>query len=220
MDRCPSCRARFSGEPECHRCKADLTLLLSAEDQVRSYLSHAMEAYQLRHYHTTQVWLNKIQKLDVNSPYKVLIKFLQNQMNGFWVKTIGDQSDPITKALCEVLVKCAKKIQADLGSGLMLRVYQDSLSRELSLQNISFKRNVSVPVEYKGLKMASGATLSLLVDNRIAILARRADNLGERCEKELLNWMRLGQWPVGILMFFEGTESEGYSQLNALRQNI
>lgn len=33
MERCPNCRARYRGDPECHRCGMELSRLLRIEAQ-------------------------------------------------------------------------------------------------------------------------------------------------------------------------------------------
>ena len=45
MERCPGCRARYKGEPICHRCGADLTLALQAEVDADASLGRAVKAF-------------------------------------------------------------------------------------------------------------------------------------------------------------------------------
>ncbi|CAM2065832.1 hypothetical protein SCOR_10670 [Sulfidibacter corallicola] len=42
MERCPLCRAAHRGGAQCHRCGADLTLLLTIEDQAEQWRVRAM----------------------------------------------------------------------------------------------------------------------------------------------------------------------------------
>jgi len=42
MERCPNCRARVSGQPECRRCGMDLRLLLTAERAADAHLRGAV----------------------------------------------------------------------------------------------------------------------------------------------------------------------------------
>ena len=42
MERCPNCRARVSGQPECRRCGMDLRLLLATEQAADAQLRSAV----------------------------------------------------------------------------------------------------------------------------------------------------------------------------------
>lgn len=42
MERCPNCRARVSGQPECRRCGMDLRLLLATEQAADARLREAV----------------------------------------------------------------------------------------------------------------------------------------------------------------------------------
>ncbi len=44
MEHCPVCRARFSGDPICRRCKSDLASLVQLEEQAEYSLHQAMNA--------------------------------------------------------------------------------------------------------------------------------------------------------------------------------
>ena len=42
MERCPNCRARVSGQPECRRCGMDLRLLLATAQAADAQLRRAV----------------------------------------------------------------------------------------------------------------------------------------------------------------------------------
>ncbi|MBU4264115.1 MAG: hypothetical protein KKC76_19860 [Proteobacteria bacterium] len=44
MLRCPVCRASFKGSPVCHRCRADLSILLRIERQAEQLACQAVQA--------------------------------------------------------------------------------------------------------------------------------------------------------------------------------
>jgi hypothetical protein len=45
MERCPTCKAPYKGEPVCHRCGTDLGLLIQIEDNAAAYLKSAAAAF-------------------------------------------------------------------------------------------------------------------------------------------------------------------------------
>lgn len=46
IERCPTCRARFSGEVICPRCQSDLTPLLQLAQQARVHHRRALESFE------------------------------------------------------------------------------------------------------------------------------------------------------------------------------
>ncbi len=51
------------------------------------------------------------------------------------------------------VIGCAIEVHKNLGPGLLESAYEACLAREFSLQGISFRRQVKLPVEYKGEKL-------------------------------------------------------------------
>ena len=46
MERCPTCRARYSGGESCHRCQTDLRQVLAIEETARHHRQQARAALQ------------------------------------------------------------------------------------------------------------------------------------------------------------------------------
>ena len=53
--------------------------------------------------------------------------------------------------LTEKIIGCAIEIHRALGPGLLESAYEQCLARELSLENLTFRLQVPIPVEYKGV---------------------------------------------------------------------
>lgn len=56
-------------------------------------------------------------------------------------------------ALTEAVIGCAIEVHRALGPGLLESTYEQCLAHELSLQNIPFKRQLSLPITYKGISL-------------------------------------------------------------------
>ncbi|MFH0996106.1 MAG: hypothetical protein V1844_11520 [Pseudomonadota bacterium] len=50
MERCPVCNARYTGNRQCHRCKADIWMLADIEETADAYRKQAVAAYQTADY--------------------------------------------------------------------------------------------------------------------------------------------------------------------------
>lgn len=203
MERCPTCRARFKGDPICYRCGTDLGLLLSIEDQVKTAKQKAINDYKLGDYSGARRWLTKLRTLNAEPENRVFEDFLSNQMRAPLIHMLGDLSGAQTEALATEIIDCSKEVQNSLGPGLGPRTYEDCLSREMSLRNILFNRNHPVPIEYKGLRLTNETFIDLLVEHKIAVLICPSPERIPFDEKKLSNWIRLGGWPVGMILVFD-----------------
>ncbi len=84
----------------------------------------------------------------------------------------------------------------------MESAYEQCLCRELELRQILYKRQQALPVEYKGLKLDCGYRLDLLVAEAVVIEIKAVEALHPIHEAQLLTYLRLGGWKVGLLINF------------------
>ncbi len=66
--------------------------------------------------------------------------------------------------LTREIIGAAIEVHRVLGPGLLEVAYEECLCRELDLRGIAFRRQVSLPVVYKGVHLDCGYRLDLLVD--------------------------------------------------------
>ena len=59
MDRCPTCNAKYKGSPVCYRCKSDLSVIISIENQAAFHLAQAKHYIKDRAYDNALDALNK-----------------------------------------------------------------------------------------------------------------------------------------------------------------
>ncbi len=203
MERCPACRARVQGAAVCHRCGAELELLIRADDQVRRWIHDAVLSYESGDRDMALDRLRKIDALDASAATQRVTGFLKEKLGRPLVRWIGGrQTDPHIGELRQAVIDCANQVYQALGEGLMLPAYEDCLSREMSLRNINFKRDHPVPVSYKGLKLRDCARINHLVEEKIVVVLCPASFEIDRYERRCANWIRLGEWPAGLLIDF------------------
>lgn len=89
-----------------------------------------------------------------------------------------------------------------LGPGLLESAYQECLCRELSVRRISFERERPLPLEYKGIHLECGYRLDLLVEGAVVVEIKSVEALAPVHEAQLLTYLRLGGWRVGLLINF------------------
>ena len=56
-----------------------------------------------------------------------------------------------------------------LGPGLLESAYEECLCHELDMRGIAFRRQVELPIEYKGILLTCGYRLDLVVDDQVIV---------------------------------------------------
>ncbi|HEY1264351.1 MAG TPA: GxxExxY protein [Terriglobales bacterium] len=106
--------------------------------------------------------------------------------------------DPRTSAI----IGAAIEVHRHLGPGLLESAYEECLCHELHLRGMEFRRQVELPVEYKGLKLDCGYEIDVLVQDTVILELKALERLTPICEAQLLTYMRLARKSVGLLINF------------------
>ena len=104
--------------------------------------------------------------------------------------------------LSEKVIGACIEVHRNTGPGLLESVYKQCLCRELSLREIPFQVEFPLPVNYKGTLLDCGYRIDLLIDGRLPIEIKSADKLLPIHAAQLLTYLRLGDWKVGLLINF------------------
>lgn len=100
------------------------------------------------------------------------------------------------------LIGAAIEVHKTLGPGLLESVYHRCLEQELSLQKISYKTEMTVPVLYKGLSMKTDLRCDLFVDDCLLVELKAVERVLPIHEAQLLSYMKLLRSPKGVLINF------------------
>jgi GxxExxY protein len=103
----------------------------------------------------------------------------------------------------EAIIGGAIEVHRALGPGLLESAYQECLARELTLRHIPFEREKPLLLEYKGMKLECGYRLDFLVADMVVVEIKVADSLLPIHQAQLLTYMKLGGWKVGLLINFQ-----------------
>jgi GxxExxY protein len=102
----------------------------------------------------------------------------------------------------EKVIGAAIEVHRSLGPGLLESVYQECLCRELSLRRIPFVRQLILPAEYKGVRLDCSYRVDLLVESAVVVEIKAVAAIEPVHKAQLLTYMRLGGWRIGLLMNF------------------
>jgi len=106
--------------------------------------------------------------------------------------------NPISKEI----VDAAFRIHTKLGPGLLESVYEVLLAHELKRRGLAVERQVSVPVEYDGIRFDEGYRLDLLVENKVIVEIKSVEQVTGVHKKQLLTYLRLLDKRLGLLINF------------------
>ena len=107
--------------------------------------------------------------------------------------------------ITEKIIGAAIEVHRKLGPGLLESAYQECLGREMLLRSIPFEREVPVPVVYKDVHLECGYRLDFLVDRSVVVEIKAVEVMPPVYEAQLLTYLRLGGWQIGLLINFNVT---------------
>jgi len=101
------------------------------------------------------------------------------------------------------IIEAAISVHTELGPGLLESVYSAAMVIELGLMGIDAKSEISVPVFYRGNKIADdGFRMDLLVEDTIIVEMKSVDIIKPVHKKQLLTYLKLSHKPLGLLINF------------------
>lgn len=121
---------------------------------------------------------------------------------------IGKMERPATRIelveaeLTGEIIGAAVSVHRELGPGLLESAYQACMCHELSLRGLSFRSQVELPVEYKGVRLDCGYRIDIVVDNRVIVELKSVEGLSAIHQSQLLTYLRLSRIRVGLLINF------------------
>jgi GxxExxY protein len=105
--------------------------------------------------------------------------------------------------LSGIIVDAAMEVHREFGPGLLERVYEAALAKELAYRCIASRRQVAAPVIYKGELLDEEAyRIDLLVDESIVVELKTVPALLPIHEAQLHTYMKLSNKVLGLLINF------------------
>ncbi len=104
--------------------------------------------------------------------------------------------------LARIIVDSGFSVHKALGPGLLESTYEHCLVHELETRSVSCRRQLALPVSYKGVTLDAGYRIDLLVGGRIIVEIKTVETLTRLHEAQILTYLRLSGRPLGFLMNF------------------
>ncbi|MFN5134290.1 MAG: GxxExxY protein [Chitinophagaceae bacterium] len=100
------------------------------------------------------------------------------------------------------IIGCAIEVHKELGPGLMESVYDVCLAEELIRNGLAIKRQVVLPVEYKGRTLEKDFIIDLLVEEEIVVELKSVEIILPVHEAQLVTYLKLSGKKLGLLINF------------------
>lgn len=106
--------------------------------------------------------------------------------------------DPRTYAI----IGAAIEVHKQLGCGFLESVYQEALAIEFGLDQIPFRREVKLPVSYKGQLLLTSFYADFICFDSLVVELKALANMSGSEEAQLINYLKATRYKVGLLLNF------------------
>jgi GxxExxY protein len=109
---------------------------------------------------------------------------------------------PENDLLTEKIIGFAIEVHRHLGPGLLESAYEECLCYELTHAGLIFRRQVPLPVVYKGVHLDCGYRLDLVIEDQVILELKTVERLMPIHDAQLLTYVKLSGIPTGLLLNF------------------
>lgn len=113
-----------------------------------------------------------------------------------------DTNEYSLNSISGAIVDCSIRVHKELGPGLLESVYEVCLMKELIAQGLKVRRQVALPVYYKGENIGIDFKIDLLVEEEVIVELKAVENLLPIHEAQLITYLKLSEMHLGLLINF------------------
>ena len=104
------------------------------------------------------------------------------------------------------VVDAGVKVHRVLGPGLLESAYEHCLAHELHGRGLAVRRQVSLPIDFDGLRLDAGYRLDLVVSDAVIVEVKAVDALSRLHEAQILTYLKLSGLRLAYLMNFNSVQ--------------
>ena len=104
-----------------------------------------------------------------------------------------------------LVVGASIDVHRELGPGLLESVYEIALVHELINRQLSVKRQLSIPILYKGIELKEGFKADIIVEDRVILELKSVEKILSVHKKQLQTYLKLTGCKLGYLLNFNET---------------
>jgi GxxExxY protein len=104
--------------------------------------------------------------------------------------------------LTDRIIGAAIEVHRQLGPGLLESTYQACLQYEMEARGLHVRKQVALPIVYKGIQIDEGYRIDLLVNEQVVVELKAVEHLLPVHEAQVLSYLKLSGRKVGLLLNF------------------
>jgi GxxExxY protein len=108
--------------------------------------------------------------------------------------------------LTGAIIEAGIQVHRELGPGLLESAYRECMAYELRKSGYSVEKEVLFPVIYEELELDFGYRIDLLVEETVVVELKTVERFMDVHTAQILTYLKLGEYPVGLLMNFNVTQ--------------
>ena len=110
------------------------------------------------------------------------------------------ENDPRTYTI----IGAAIEVHRQLGCGFLEAIYQEALSIEFAKRLVPFRREVRLPVHYKGQLLSTTYCADFICFDSVVTELKALAHMSGTEEAQLINYLKATGYEVGLLLNFGG----------------
>ena len=104
--------------------------------------------------------------------------------------------------LTSEIISSAIEVHRNLGPGLLESTYEECMTFELQERGLTVKRQLELPILYKGNKLEQNYRIDLLVNNQVIVELKSVNKVEPIHDAQLLTYLKLANKRYGLLLNF------------------
>lgn len=100
------------------------------------------------------------------------------------------------------VIEAAIAVHRELGPGLLESVYESALAHELAERGVAVRRQVGIPVRYKGITLDEGFRADIVAGDKVVVELKAVEKVAEVHKKQVQTYLRLTGCRLGYLLNF------------------
>jgi GxxExxY protein len=114
----------------------------------------------------------------------------------------------------KIIVDCAVRLHMELGPGLLESVYEVLLVLLLKEAGLRVKRQVSIPIQFRGIQFDEGFRADLVVEDKVILELKSVESVSKAHKKQVLIYLKMTDKKLGYLLNFgESMMKHGISRI-------
>ncbi len=101
-----------------------------------------------------------------------------------------------------IVVSCIEVHRTLGGPGLLENVYEEALCWELESAGLTVRRQVQLPLQYKGRTLAAPLRIDIVVNDKVIVEVKATTQYNEVFESQALTYLRLTGLKLALVVNF------------------